>query len=86
MDFDTYRMLEVGTTEAEVLSRAGPPDTNEVVSQELEKDGTLVIVRQFSYIPGPEENDPQLTIITFKKGIITDIKRSPVFTPSYGNK
>lgn len=86
LDFDTFRMLSVEMSEAEVLSRAGFPDTKEIVAQVTEKDGTISIVRQFSYIPGPEENDPQLTVITLKNGIITDIKRSPVFSSPYGNK
>ncbi|HXN06437.1 MAG TPA: hypothetical protein VN944_05170, partial [Nitrospiria bacterium] len=42
------------------------------------KDDTFALVRQLTYIPAPDEKDPNLTVITIKTGKVTSIDRTPM--------
>ncbi|MBI1823360.1 MAG: hypothetical protein HY200_01585 [Nitrospirae bacterium] len=85
MDFDAYRMLEIGTSEGEVLARAGPPDREIEVRIEKENDDTYSVVRELTYIPYPDQEDPHITVITIKKGKVIAMDRNPVMTSPYFN-
>jgi hypothetical protein len=76
MDFDTDRMLDQGMSEGEIIYRAGTPDKKIYFDDPAHRSAESI--KQYFYIPLPEDQDPQLTIITFKKGIVISIKRVQV--------
>jgi hypothetical protein len=61
IDFETFRMLSTGTTEAEILSRAGPPKHTFYIAR-----GTWVWV----YV-----NNGWLVEVTFSGGHVANISR-----------
>lgn len=79
--FDKFKYLTEGMSEAEVLSRFGPP-TREVKDEiEVEvyftKRGTVrreVQVKRYYYIGNPDLGE-RTTIIHFKNGIVQKIER-----------
>ena len=95
IDTETFNRLMRGMSESEVLLRAGPPDidsgagTRAVETTTVsESDGALVVVsrsstdvvRKLHYIPDEDEHDPHLTVITISGGVVTELKRSKVFS------
>jgi len=79
--FDKFKYLTEGMSEAEVLSRFGPP-TKEV-KDEIEVEGYFtrkgsikreVLVKRYYYIGDPELGE-RTTIIHFKNGIVYKIER-----------
>jgi hypothetical protein len=79
MDFDIYRMLDVGMTEAELLVRAGPAD--HVIFMQSQAIREPLSDKQLIYIPKPGEYNPQLTIITIHKGRISALERTALQSP-----
>lgn len=86
IDTGTFNALRRGMDESEVLIRAGEPDmVTEVGGGVLAwSDYGARIVEgatrfRLHYIPGPEEHDPWLTIITVTNGIVTSLERRKVF-------
>ncbi|HXN07654.1 MAG TPA: hypothetical protein VN944_11405, partial [Nitrospiria bacterium] len=84
IDFDTYRMLDKGMSEGEIIYRLGIPDREIYFDDAAHR--TPESIKQYFYIPIPGDQDPQLTIITFKKGIVISIKRVQVSVPSKASK
>ncbi len=78
IDFGTYLQLEKGMSEGEVLFRAGVPDKEIYFDSEAQR--TAKSIKQLLYIPGPEEGDPHLTIITIQRGEVLKIERITVFS------
>lgn len=76
IDFDTYRMLDKGMSEGEIVYRAGTPDKEIYFDDPAHRSPESI--KQYFYIPFPGVQDPQLTIITFKKGIVIAINRVQV--------
>ena len=76
MSFDTYQMLDQGMSEGEIVYRAGSPD-KEIYFDDPGRRFSESI-KQYFYIPLPGDQNPQLTIITFKKGVVITIKRVDV--------
>ncbi len=85
--FDKFKYLTEGMTEAEVLSRFGPP-TKEV-SDEFEVEGyfirmggvkRIVQVKRYYYIGNPDLGE-RTTIIHFRNGIVQKIER--IFPPKW---
>ena len=86
IDTGTFNGLRRGMAESEVLIRAGEPDmVTEVGGGVLTwgdygarvVDGATRF--RLHYIPGPEEQDPWLTIITLTNGVVTVLERRKVF-------
>ena len=67
MDYNVYIRLKVGTSEGELLSRAGRPDSESV---ENIKDN---IVKTYYYLP--TASDPYITTVKLQAGSITSIER-----------
>jgi hypothetical protein len=80
INFDTYRTLDQGMSEGEILYYAGPPDKEIYFEDPVHRSPESI--KQYFYIPLPGDQDPQLTIITFEKGIVIDIKRVQVSVPT----
>lgn len=78
IDFATFTRLHLGMSEGEILSVAGSPDKE--VNLGSETIGTNGLIRQFLYLPGPDESDPHLTVITIKKGMVINIERTKIFS------
>ncbi|MHB8483001.1 MAG: hypothetical protein ACYDBV_09800 [Nitrospiria bacterium] len=76
IDFDTYRMLDQGMSEGQIIYQAGPPDKEVYFDDPAHRSPGSI--KQYFYIPLPGDQDPELTIITFEKGIVIDIKRVQV--------
>lgn len=85
--FDKFKYLTEGMSEAEVLSRFGPP-TREM-KDEIEVEGYFtrrgiikreVQVKRFYYIGNPDLGE-RTTIIHFKNGIVQKIER--IFPPTW---
>ena len=76
IDTRTYTLLDTGMSESEVISRAGPPDmvTDEGFVGTL--GGGLLAIRKLHYVPGPEEQDPYLTVITIVGGRVSNLERT----------
>jgi len=79
LDFGTYKLLQRGMSEGEVLTRAGQPDKEYYFDSE--PDRTAQSIKQYLYIPGPEESDPQLTVITIQMGRVLNIERTKILSP-----
>jgi hypothetical protein len=84
IDFDTYRLLQRGMSEAEVLVRAGPPDKINSFDVGIGGLQSFETVRQLFYIPRPGEVDPHLTVITTQGGRVSDIERTKLFSSPKG--
>lgn len=80
IDPAAYYRLQVGMSEGEILVRAGGPDREIYFDSEAQR--TVESIKQLLYIPGPDESDPYLTVITIQKGKVIDIERIKIFTPS----
>ena len=76
IDTRTYTLLSVGMPESEVIARAGPPD--EVTEEGFvgTPGGGLLHIRKLHYIPGPEEQDPYLTVVTVVSGTVSHLERT----------
>jgi hypothetical protein len=68
MDYNVYIRLSAGMDEGELLSRAGPPDSQSV--ENLEDD----IVKSYYYMPTPE--NPYITTVKLRGGRIISIDRT----------
>lgn len=79
IDSGTYFRLQKGMSEGEVLIRAGPPDKEIYFDSEAQR--TVESLKQLLYIPGPDESDPHLTVITLQKGRVVNIERTKIFSP-----
>lgn len=79
IDSPTYYRLQTGMSEGEALVRAGVPDKEIFFDSEAQR--TVESIKQLLYIPGPDESDPHLTIITTQKGRVLDIERIKIFSP-----
>jgi hypothetical protein len=80
---ETYIQLRVGMSEGEVLTRAGFPDKETEVGIEKDEDGAFNLIRQLTYIPSSDEQDPHLTVITIKQGRVITIDRTPMIVSPY---
>ena len=67
MDFSTFIRLQRGMTEGELVLRAGPPDHESV--ENFRND----IVKSYYYYP--TSSNPQLTVVTLRRGRIVNIER-----------
>lgn len=86
IDTGTFNALRRGMYESEVLVRAGEPDMITEVGggalgfgdygARLVEGATRI---RLHYIPGPEEHDPWLSIITVTNGVVTALERRKVF-------
>jgi hypothetical protein len=85
--FDKFIYLTEGMSEAEVLSRFGPP--TQVVKDEIEVEGYFTqkgivkreaLVKRYYYIGDPDLGE-RTTIIHFKNGIVHKIER--IFPPTW---
>jgi len=85
--FEKFKHLTEGMTEAEVLSRIGPP-TREV-KDEVEIKGYYTpggmvrretLVKRYYYIGDPDLGE-RTTVIHFKNGVVTKIER--IFPPTW---
>lgn len=85
--FNKFIYLTEGMSEAEVLSRVGPP--TQVTKDEIEVEGYLtqkgilkreVLVKRYYYIGDPDLGE-RTTVIHFKNGIIHKIER--IFPPTW---
>ena len=68
MDYNTYIRLQAGMDEGELMSRAGPPDSQSV--ENLEGD----IVKSYYYMPTPA--NPYITTVKLRGGSIVSINRT----------
>ena len=66
-------------SEGEILFRAGHPDRE--VYFDTEGQRTIESIKQLFYIPGTEETDPHVTVITIQAGRAIDIERIKLFSP-----
>jgi hypothetical protein len=71
IDFEIYQHLKIGMSESEILIRAGAPDREEYMGGS---------VKQLFYIPGRDEYDPHITVITTTNGRVTNIERTRLFS------
>ncbi len=85
--FNKFIYIREGMSEAEVLSRVGPP--TQVTKDEVEVEGYLtqkgvlkreVLVKRYYYIGDPELGE-RTTVIHFKNGVVTKIER--IFPPTW---
>ena len=88
IDTSTYNGLRRGMEESEVLLRAGEPDmATQVGGGVLAWDdyGSAVIAPgsriRLHYIPGPDEHDPWITVVTLLNGRVSALERRKVFAP-----
>ena len=79
IDSGTYIRMQKGMSEGEVLTRAGLPDKEIYFDSEAQR--TIESLKQLLYIPGPDESDPHLTVITLQKGRVINIERTKIFSP-----
>jgi hypothetical protein len=79
MDFNAYRMLDLGASESDVIKRAGPPDKTVIFYGSYDNSNDL---KQFLYIPSSRSIDPHLTIITLLHRIIIKLEREQARVPS----
>jgi hypothetical protein len=79
MDFDAYRMLDLGGSENDVIKRAGRPDRTVVFYGDLNylSDDT----KQLLYIPSSDSIDPHLTVVTLQHQKIIKLEREPARVP-----
>lgn len=80
INFDTYRMLDQGMSEGEIIYHAGPPDKEVYFEDPVHQSPESI--KQYFYIPLPGDQDPHLTIITLENGIVIDIKRVQLSVPT----
>ena len=78
IDSGTYFRLQEGMSEGEVLTKAGSPDKEIYFDSEAQR--TVESLKQLLYIPGPDESDPHLTVITIQKGRVLNIERTKIFS------
>jgi hypothetical protein len=71
MDFDVYRNLKVGMSEAELLSRAGKPDLESLENLQG------FFVKTYNYMP--TSSNPFFTVVTLRGGRIAQIERTRKF-------
>lgn len=85
--FDKFKYLTEGMSEAEVLSRLGPP--TQEVRDEVEVKGYYtpgsmvkreVVIKKYYYIGDPDLGE-RTTVIHFKNGVIYKIER--IFPPTW---
>ena len=85
--FNKFIYLTEGMSEAEVLSRVGPP--TQVTKDEIEVEGYFtqkgilkreVLVKRYYYIGDPDLGE-RTTVIHFKNGMVTKIER--IFPPTW---
>ncbi len=85
--FNKFIYLTEGMSEAEVLSRVGPP--TQVTKDEVEVEGYLTqkgilkreaLVKRYYYIGDPDLGE-RTTVIHFKNGVVTKIER--IFPPTW---
>ncbi|NWF93906.1 MAG: DUF4124 domain-containing protein [Syntrophaceae bacterium] len=85
--FDKFKHITEGMSEAEVLSRLGPP--TQEVRDEAEVKGYYtpgsmvkreVVIKRYYYIGDPDLGE-RTTVIHFKNGVVTKIER--IFPPTW---
>jgi hypothetical protein len=85
--FNKFIYLTEGMSEAEVLSRVGPP--TQVTKDEIEVEGYFtqkgilkreVLMKRYYYIGDPDLGE-RTTVIHFKNGVVTKIER--IFPPTW---
>ncbi|MFB3884610.1 MAG: DUF4124 domain-containing protein [Thermodesulfobacteriota bacterium] len=85
--FNKFIHLTEGMSEAEVLSRVGPP--TQVTQDEIETQGILTqkgivkreaLVKRYYYIGDPDLGE-RTTVIHFRNGVVTRIER--IFPPAW---
>ena len=78
IDTATFSRLEIGMSEGEVLIRAGSPDKEVYLGSEIKGAGDSI--KQLFYLPGPDETDPYITVITIKEGKVINLERTKIFS------
>ncbi|MGH8618130.1 MAG: DUF4124 domain-containing protein [Burkholderiales bacterium] len=71
MDFEVYRNLKLGMSEAELLTRAGKPDLDSLDNIQG------LFVKTYNYMP--TGSNPFYTIITLRGGRIVNLERTRKF-------
>ena len=74
-DLDTSIALESLETESVVTDVA---DNTRLVG--LIRHGRLLAIKELHYIPGPDEHDPHLTVVTIRGGRLFALERVKVFS------
>jgi hypothetical protein len=79
MDFDAYRMLDLGHSENDVIKRAGRPDRTVIFygdSGNVSDD-----TKQLLYIPASGSIDPHFTVVTLQHQKIIKLEREQSSVP-----